>query len=67
MGERIQLNEAAERLKISKNTLRRRVREWGVTVYLNPRDRRERLVDWSELQRRFAEQPTVDQEGKAAA
>jgi DNA-binding Lrp family transcriptional regulator len=65
--ERIRFSDAAERLSISENTLRKRIREWGITVYLNPRDKRERLVDWKELQQRFQEQPVVGQEEKAAA
>lgn len=64
MSERIRFSDAAERLEISENTLRKRIREWGITVYMNPRDKRERLLDWDELQEWFQEQPM---EGKAAA
>ncbi len=67
MVERIRFSDAAERLGISENTLRKRIREWGITVYLNPRDKRERLLDWKELQNWFQDQPIVDQEEKAAA
>jgi DNA-binding Lrp family transcriptional regulator len=67
MSERIRFSEAAERLEVSENTLRKRIREWGITVYMNPRDKRERLLDWNELQQCFQEHPIEDREGKAAA
>ncbi len=66
MSERIRFSEAAERLRISENTLRKRVRDLNLTVYLNPRDKRERLLDWEELQVKFQLQP-MELEGKAAA
>ena len=41
---------AAQRLGISRATMWRRVREWGLTVYNNPLDRRQRLLSWAELE-----------------
>jgi DNA-binding Lrp family transcriptional regulator len=66
MGERIRFSDAAERLGISENTLRKRIREFKITVYLNPRDKRERLLDWDEVSARFEVTP-MESEGKAAA
>ena len=68
MEHLIRFSDAAERLGISENTLRKRIREEGITVYLNPRDKRERLLDWSELEAKFQLRPLRrDDEGKAAA
>jgi len=45
----ITLTEAADRAGLSLMTFRKRLRESQVTIYINPRDRRERLVDWPEV------------------
>lgn len=66
MIEHVRFSEAAERLGISENTLRKRVRDLKLRVYLNPRDKRERLLDWQEVQEKFELQP-LDLEGEAAA
>lgn len=68
MAERelIPLMEAAKRLGISRMTMNRLVREGRFTVYSNPLDKRQRLLDATELRERVQpvpEEPT----GKAAA
>ena len=68
MAERelIPLMEAAKRLGISRMTMNRLVREGRFTVYSNPLDKRQRLLDATELRERVRpvpEEPT----GKAAA
>ena len=74
MGEMVRLNEAAKQLGISENTLRKRLRDGGVPVYINPQDNREKLVDLEELRSAVMQpRPTVigrtrrDEEGKAVA
>jgi len=74
MGEMVRLNEAAKQLGISENTLRKRLRDGGVTVFLNPQDNREKLVDLEEVRAAVMQpRPTVigrtrrDEAGKAAA
>jgi predicted DNA-binding protein (UPF0251 family) len=47
--ELIPLNEAARRLEVSKMTMARLVREGRFTVYENPLDRRQKLVDAREV------------------
>ena len=46
----IPLEGAAERLGVSRATMWRRAREWNLTVYLNPRDRRQKLLSWKEIE-----------------
>lgn len=41
--------EAARRLGIDRTILPRYVRRLGLTVYVNPRDMRQKLLDWDEL------------------
>jgi|GEM_PF-4144756 len=74
MGEMVRLNEAAKQLGISENTLRKRIRDEGVVVYVNPQDNREKLVDLEELREAVMQpRPTSigrvqrDNGGKAAA
>lgn len=45
----IPLKEAQRRLGISKMTMARLVREGHFQIYLNPLDRRQKLVDVSEI------------------
>jgi hypothetical protein len=66
----ITLTEAARRLGISRVTMSKRVKDGHFTVYTNPRDQREKLLDAAEVE--AAAQPKVvklrrDDEGKAAA
>ena len=49
--ELVPLEKAAERLRISRATMSQRVKEWGLSVYRNPANKRQRLLDWSEVQR----------------
>ena len=71
--ELIPLREARQRLGISKTTMTRRIREWELTLYENPADKRESLVAWQQIARHLRPTPkttTVEdegQEGKAAA
>jgi hypothetical protein len=73
MSELIPVHEARKRLGISKTTMTKRLREWGIRTYSNPRDTREKLVDWGEVEAAFSPrpiQPEVEKtiaEGKAAA
>ena len=45
----IPLNEAARRLGVSKMTMARLVKDGRFTVYENPLDRRQKLVDETEV------------------
>jgi hypothetical protein len=55
--ELIPLNEAARRLDVSKMTMARLVKEGRFTIYENPLDRRQKLVDTREVQ--AAVQPRI--------
>ncbi len=68
MAERelIPLIEAAKRLGVSRMTMARLVKEGRFTVYTNPLDRRQRLLDAAELKERVRPEPE-SQQGKAAA
>ena len=60
MGEDRELithREAARRLGVSKPTLRRIVREEGLTTYRNPLDKRHTLLDAAEVERVARPQP----------
>jgi excisionase family DNA binding protein len=52
MGEQelIPLNEAAKRLGISKMTMARLVKEGRFAIYENPLDRRQKLVEATEIE-----------------
>jgi DNA-binding MarR family transcriptional regulator len=47
----IRVAEAREILKVSKPTMARLIKEGHFTVYENPRDRREKLLDAGEVER----------------
>ena len=47
--ELVPLMEAAKRLGVSRMTMNRLVREGRFTIYENPLDRRQRLIDVAEL------------------
>ena len=64
--ELMPLTEAAGRAGISLVTMRRRVREHKLTIYINPRDKREKLVDWAEVEDIMQFRPT-GQDVKTAA
>ena len=66
MSELIPLREARQRLGISKTLMSRLVRERRFTVYENPLDRRERLVDWEEVQRVMRPRPLVGEDARAS-
>ncbi len=61
----IPLVEAAERLGVSRMTLSRLAKDGRFTIYENPRDRRQKLVDEEEV--REALQPKPMPEGKEVA
>jgi len=68
--EFISLGEAARRLNISRVTMSRRVKAGQFTVYTNPVDQREKLLDAAEVEE--AARPKIiqfrrDLEGKVAA
>lgn len=44
MDEFLSVSKAARYLGMSEPTLRRRIRDWRLAIYLDPRDRRRRLV-----------------------
>ncbi len=46
----IPIEGVAERLGITRATLWRRVKQWGLTIYVNPLDQRQRLLDWEEVE-----------------
>jgi len=48
--EWIPLSEAARRLGVHRNTMRRRVGQWNLTTRRNPRNLREVLVNWAEVE-----------------
>jgi len=63
MGELIRFSDAAARFGMSETTLRKRIREEKITVYLNPRDKREKRLDTEELETKLGFQPMgVDDE-----
>ena len=59
MDERrlIPLRAARERLGVSKATMARLVKEGCFTIYDNPLDRRQKLVDTSELEQTLRPRP----------
>ena len=59
----IPMKEARDRLDVSKETLRQLVLRGVFTVYSNPRDRREKLIDTEELEAYL--QPKVIQRRKS--
>jgi len=66
MGKKITLLEARQRLGVSRVTMTRLVKEGRFSLYENPLDRRQRLVDEDELER--AREPRrIAPMGKAAA
>ena len=66
--ELIPMVEAARRLGVSKLTLRRIVREQGLTTYDNPLDKRQTLLDAAEVERVARPRPRVGEpESKIAA
>lgn len=57
MGELIPLKEAQERAGISKNTLKKIIAMHGITVYSNPRDARQKLVDYADVEAALRPRP----------
>jgi len=51
--EWIPLSEAARRLGVHRNTMRRRVGQWNLTTRRNPRNLREVLVNWAEIEQQI--------------
>lgn len=69
MAERelITLKEARERLGISRVTMTKLVKEGRFTVYENPLDAREKLVDAAEIADFARPRPMPEGKGEAAA
>jgi hypothetical protein len=68
MGELIPLKEAQERAGVSKNTLKKILKQHGITLYENPRDARQKLVDYSDVEAALRPRPLrSEQESKIAA
>ncbi len=66
----IPMQEAARRLRISRMTMSRLAKQNRFTVYENPLDRREKLVDAAEVEEAVRPRPIRPEqgpEGKAAA
>lgn len=51
----VTITEAAQRLGVHRNTMRRRIKQWQLKAIRNPRNLREKLVDWREVEQRLAE------------
>ncbi len=49
----VTLTDAAEKLGVHRNTMRKRVIQWELTTRQNPRNLREVLVDWAEIEDRL--------------
>jgi len=72
LADLIPLTQAAERIGVSMNTLRKVIRKHDLLVYENPLDARERLIDGDELEAAIRPVPirkrdTEPEAGKAAA
>jgi predicted DNA-binding protein (UPF0251 family) len=69
MAERelIPLTEAARRLGVSRMTMHRLVRDLQLTIYANPLDKRQRLVDAAELREKTRPMPAPEGKSEAAA
>ncbi len=66
--ELITVSEARERLGVSRVTMARLLREGRFTVYVNPLDRREKLIDVAELEEARRPRPaSVEGQAKKAA
>ena len=51
--EWVTITEAARRLGVHRNTMRRRILQWQLTTRENPRNLREVLVNWAEIEERL--------------
>lgn len=63
--ELITVQEARERLSVSKPTMARLLREGHFSIYENPRDRRQKLLDVAEVAR--GPRPRLVKPGQVAA
>lgn len=63
----IPLVEAAERLGVSRMTLSRLAKDGRFTIYENPRDRRQKLVDEEEVREALQPKPMPEGKERAAA
>jgi predicted HTH domain antitoxin len=67
-GDLISLKEAQERAGVSKNTLKKILKLHGITLYENPRDARQKLVNYSEIEKALRPRPIrSEQQSKRAA
>lgn len=51
----VTVSEAAQRLGVHRNTMRRRIKQWKLRAIRNPRNLREVLLDWREVERHLEE------------
>jgi len=65
--ELIPVREVRVRLGISRVTMARLLKEGRFTIYLNPLDRREKLIDVAEMEEARRPRPAAEGMGKAAA
>ena len=65
LSELITVTDAAQRAGVSVVTLRKIIRQRGITIYRNPRDARERLVDAGEIDAAMQPTPLNEQLKKA--
>lgn len=57
MAELLSMTQTRKRLGVSKNHLRRLVQRHGLTLYENPLDAREKLLDFEQLQAALRPKP----------
>lgn len=62
MVDLVPLKQAQERAGVSKNTLRKLLTRHGITMYSNPRDARQKLVDYSEVEEALRPRPLLSDE-----
>ncbi len=65
--ELITVSEARERLGVSRVTMARLLREGRFTIYVNPLDRREKLIDVAELEQARRPRRAVDEQASKRA
>ncbi|MDP9372240.1 MAG: hypothetical protein M3Q65_07245 [Chloroflexota bacterium] len=65
--ELITVSEARERLGVSRVTMARLLKEGRFTIYVNPLDRREKLIDVAELERARRPRRAADEQASKRA
>jgi excisionase family DNA binding protein len=62
VGDLVPVSEAAQRLGVSRVTLRRRIAQWGVPCYRSALDTRLRLIREADIERLF--KPVLEEGAK---